>query len=125
MKKVCFAVMVAVFGAGASLARAQHGGHGGHGGMSEGPRDYAKEKEEEAKSRQARLGKLQDGIDELEQQLEDGALPAKKRAKLEKKLKKLYAKKDKILGVPAAEHACGHGDAPEAPCAKLSEEVIK
>jgi uncharacterized protein YlxW (UPF0749 family) len=47
---------------------------------------------------QNKLTKLQEKIDKLDERLEDSNLPPKKRAKLEKKLKKLLAEKERLLG---------------------------
>ena len=82
----------------------QHEGHDGMGGMGGMPPwDREAAAKEEAQARRNKLTKLQDKIDEIEAKLEDPKLPAKKRPGLEKKLKRLYDKKDQLLGDAAAE----------------------
>lgn len=45
-----------------------------------------------------KLARLQEKIDKIDQRLENPKLSPKKRAKLEKKLKKLLAEKERLLG---------------------------
>lgn len=73
-----------------------------HGGGSPGhaePRqsDPAAEKRDAESYRRARVESLQAKIDKLDEKLENPKLSAKKRAKLEKKLKKLLDEKNRLL----------------------------
>ncbi len=81
--------------AGSSVSVWAHGG-GGHSEPSQSGNPATEQREAESR-RRSRIEALQEKIDKLEKKLEDPALPAKKRAKLEKKLKNLFDKKDKLL----------------------------
>lgn len=69
--------------------------HGG--GAPHDPGEQRADPEAETRARQRQLAKIQEKIDKLEQQLENPKLSAKKRGKLEKKLKRLLHKKDELL----------------------------
>lgn len=76
-------------------AWAQHEGHGGGGGAP--ILSPAQRRAQEDQYRRARLERLQARIDEADEDLQAKDLPAKKRAKLEKRLAGLLAEKDEIL----------------------------
>lgn len=82
----------------AGRAWGQHGGHDMGAMPAMTSMDRAAAVREEVRSRTKKLTKLQEKIDALEARLEDPNLAPKKRPGLEKRLKKLYAKKDQILG---------------------------
>lgn len=106
MNKLLLSLTILAFvRAAPAMAQHDHGSMpmpmGGH----EGHSDHG---EDDKKSLQRKLTKLQDKIDAIEKKLEATDLAPKKRAKLEKKLKKIYAKKDELLGKnKPADHA-GH-----------------
>lgn len=113
MRLATLAALGLFLGPTVGRAWSQHEGHGGMGdmgGMSMSDREA--DARREAESRRNKLTKLQAKIDALEAQLEDPTLPTKKRVSLDKKLKKLYEKKDRLL-------AEGRGEATAtAPVAK-------
>lgn len=108
MKRFAASVLsLGLMGVGSQRAWPQHAGHGGM-GM---PAASAESKEEAELRKLGRLERLQEKIDELDALLADVKLPAKKRAKLEAKLKKLLKEKDRLLGAGKAEvYACPMGD---------------
>ena len=100
MKNLMGSAAAAALMLGLSAGRAwcQHEGHGGMGGMGGmSASDPEAEAKQEARARREKLTKLQDKIQSLEDKLESPELSAKKRAGLEKKLKLLYEKKDRLL----------------------------
>lgn len=92
MKRVRTLLFLAVLG---GLSVGQVWAHGGGPELTRGPGGGSEQNATESKHRQ--LERLQEKMDKIDQQLEDPKLSAKKRAKLEKKLKKLLAKKEKLL----------------------------
>lgn len=75
------------------------------------PAATAESKEEAELRKRGRLERLQEKIDALDELLGDPKLPAKKRAKLEAKLKKLLKEKDRLLGTDKVEvYVCPMGD---------------
>ncbi|MBI5622733.1 MAG: hypothetical protein HY924_03035 [Elusimicrobia bacterium] len=83
----------------AGVGWAQHGGHGGHAGHESGPVSISRDDEDRAerRSRLEKLERLGEKIEEIDAELAKPDTTAKRRAKLEKKLKKLLAQRDRIL----------------------------
>lgn len=82
--------------AGFPAATWAHGG-GASPGHAEPRQGGPAEKRDAERYRRARIESLQAKIDRLDEKLENPKLSAKKRAKLEKKLKKLLDEKNKLL----------------------------
>lgn len=75
-----------------------HGGGAGAGHSEQRPDADPAARERDAKgARRERIESLQAKIDKLDEKLENPKLSAKKRAKLEKKLKKLLDEKNELL----------------------------
>ncbi|MBI4375095.1 MAG: hypothetical protein HY549_01470 [Elusimicrobia bacterium] len=127
MRSVTMAITLGLILTPVYQAWSQHEGHGGMGAMPMS--DPVADAKREAESRMNKLTKLQDKIDAVEQQLEDKKLAPKKRLGLEKKLKKLYEKKDQLLAEGHGNsHKRHHAAAPavdnpaaETPCAPGSK----
>lgn len=87
------------------------------------PAATAESKEEAELRKRGRLERLQEKIDVLDELLGDVELPAKKRAKLEAKIKKLLKEKDRLLGTVKAAAVCPMDDysgpmTPDGKCPK-------
>lgn len=108
MKRFAASVLsLGLLGAGSRSAWSQHAGHGGM-GM---PAATAESKEEAELRKRGRLERLQEKIDALDELLGDPKLPAKKRAKLDAKLRKLLKEKDRLLGTDKVEvYVCPMGN---------------
>ena len=94
MRLVAASLVLAAFAAMPASAQ-----HAGHGGMA--PAEHERAVPEDPKEHHAKLirklEKLQEKIEVLDAELERTDLSPRKRARLEKKLKKLLAKKDALL----------------------------
>jgi hypothetical protein len=86
--------------AGFPAAAWAHGGGASPGHTEPRQSDPAAEKRDAESYRRARVESLQVKIDGLDEKLENPKLSTKKRAKLEKKLKKLLDEKNKLLEGP-------------------------
>lgn len=96
LKKTMFAGLFAL--AGFPVAGWAHGGGAGPAHSEQRPDgDTNAVRRDEANVRRERIESLQEKIDKLDEKLENPRLSAKKRAQLEKKLKKLLDKKTNLL----------------------------
>jgi hypothetical protein len=97
--------------------------HEGHGGM-EMPNSPPVSREETHRARTEKLTSLQEKIDALEKQLENPNLTEKKRAKLKKRVDKLYKKKDELQAEGSAERrAVKETCSGDEPCKETTEAV--
>jgi hypothetical protein len=99
MKLEVIGLLAAALAVPAGFVWAQHGGHGGPGGHDTMSMPGSQEdgEREERKSRLEKLERLGEKIEKIDSELAKPDIPAKKSAKLNKKLKKLLAQRDRLL----------------------------